>query len=247
MNVQGHVFGQGTVNAQVVRLVGAFAANIAALNLPPQRPLMPRLNAMPEPHMVQAYGIYVLANQHRFVRRLRRQFEPSAHGHRAWGSCFLLMDYLNHHPLRRGTAVMEVGCGWAPAGIFCAKRFGSRVTGLDLDKNVFPYAEILATLNEVEINTDCKRFERITKADMNGFKAVIGSDICFWENLVAPLAELTERALAAGVERVIITDPGRPPFFRLANRLAKRHKVKLQDWYALEPKRYEGNVLEVSA
>lgn len=207
---------------------------------------MPRLNAMPEPHMVQAYGIYVLDSQHRFVRRLRRKFEPSAHGHRAWGSSFLLMDYLTHHPLRRGATVMEVGCGWAPAGIFCAKQFGAHVTGLDLDKNVFPFTEILATLNEVEIKTEAKRFEKVSRADLAGTKVVIGSDICFWDNLITPLYELTVRALDAGVERVIITDPGRPPFLRLANRLAKKHKVKLQDWYAVEPKRYEGNVVEIS-
>ena len=207
---------------------------------------MPRLNAMPEPHMVQAYGIYVLGSRHRFVRRLRRNFEPSVHGHRAWGSSFLLMDYLTHHPLRRGTSVLEVGCGWAPAGIFCAKRFGAKVTGLDLDENVFPFADILATLNEVEIQTAAKRFEKITAAELGAAKIVIGSDICFWDNLVAPLQQLTGRALDAGVERVIITDPGRPPFLRLANRLAKQHKVKLQDWYAVEPKRYEGNVLEVT-
>jgi RNA polymerase sigma-70 factor (ECF subfamily) len=43
------------------------------------------------------------------------------------------MDYLEHQGLPRETRVMEVGCGWGLAGIYCAREHGARVTGLDAD------------------------------------------------------------------------------------------------------------------
>ncbi|NJN52676.1 MAG: hypothetical protein HC809_13880 [Gammaproteobacteria bacterium] len=84
---------------------------------------------MPESHVYRAYGIYLLQSQHRLMRQLRRVHEPSVHGHKTWDSSFILMDYLIEHPLRRGTRVMEVGCGWGPASVFCATRFGAKSPG----------------------------------------------------------------------------------------------------------------------
>ena len=99
---------------------------------------MPRLERLPEPHIYPAYGIYLLQSQHRLIRRLKRVYEPTVHGHKTWGSSFLLMDFFEHDPIKRKTSVMEIGCGWGPAAIFCAKRFDAKVTGVDMDPDVFP-------------------------------------------------------------------------------------------------------------
>ena len=61
---------------------------------------MPALEEMPEEHVYQAHGIYLLTSQHRVIRRLKRVFEPAIHGNKAWRASFLLMDYLLHHPPR---------------------------------------------------------------------------------------------------------------------------------------------------
>jgi predicted nicotinamide N-methyase len=206
---------------------------------------MPQLERFPEPYVYSAYGIYLLQSQHRIVRSLKRAFEPSVHGHKTWQSSFVLMDYLLAHPIRRGSRVMEIGCGWGPGSVFCAKRFGARVTGVDMDRDVFPYLEVLAALNDVEITTLQSRFEDLSAARLSGQRVLIGSDICFWSKLVRPLFNLVQRAFRAGADRVIITDPGRPPFYELADLCASRFDAQLSEWYAVEPNRVTGEVLEV--
>ncbi len=207
---------------------------------------MPQLERMPEEHVYQAYGIYLLASQHRLIRRLKRAYEPTIHGNRAWRASFLLMDYLLHNPLRQGARVMELGCGWGAAGVFCARRFKAKVTGLDLDKNVFPYLEVVAALNDVEVSPLEGNFNNLTTARLGEEHMLVGSDICFWDSLVKPLLALVERAVQAGVERVVIADPGRPTFYELADFCANREwRTTLKEWYAVEPSRSTGEVLEV--
>ena len=207
---------------------------------------MPALERMPEEHIYQAYGIYLLTSQHRLVRRLKRAYEPSIHGNRAWRSSFLLMDYLLHNPPRRGARGMELGCGWGPGAVFCARRFKAKMTGLDLDKDVFPYLEVIAALNDVTVDPLQANFNSLTTERLGREYMLIGSDICFWDSMVKPLFEVVERAMAGGVKRVVIADPGRPTFYELADRCAKRDwRTTLKEWYAVEPSRTVGEVLEV--
>lgn len=206
---------------------------------------MPLLEDLDDPHMFEAYGLYLLTSSHRFVRRLKAYYSPSVHGHKTWRSSYLLMDYFRHHPLPKHARVMEVGCGWGPAGIFCAREFDARVTGVDMDEDVFPFLDVLAALNEVEITPLQKRFEQIKKGDLAGQHTVIGSDICFWDSMTKPLFNLVRRALVAGVKQVVIADPGRPPFHALTERCEERFNTRVERWYALEPTRTEGYVLRV--
>lgn len=209
---------------------------------------MPELQRLPEPHIYRAYGIYLLTSQHRIVRRLKRVYQPSVHGNKAWRASFLLMDYLLHNPLRSRSRVMELGCGWGPGGVFCAHRFNAKVTGVDLDENVFPYLEITAALNDVEVAPMQKDFNTLEAGRLGEEQVLIGSDICFWDRLVKPLHELSARALDAGVRRVVVTDPGRPTFYELADRCAKHGmRTSLREWYAVEPSRTSGEVLELRA
>lgn len=206
---------------------------------------MPRLERVPEAHIDYAYGIFLLDNKHRLIKALKKRYQPSIHGHRTWGSSFVLMDYLSHHGLRRGSNVMEVGCGWAGASIYCAKKFKANVTGVDLDPAVFPYVDVLAELNDVKIKHLQADFTKVKKADLADQRYIIGSDICFWDSLVKPLGRMVNRAFSAGVERVIVTDPGRPTFYEFCDAMANKHDAKLQEWYAIEPERFEGEVLDI--
>lgn len=207
---------------------------------------MPSLERMPEAHIYQAYGIYLLAAQHRLIRRLKRVSEPTIHGHRAWKSSFLLMDYLLHSPPRRGTRAMELGCGWGAAAVFCARHFNARMTGVDLDRHVFPFLEVIAALNEVEVTPLERDFGSLSAERLGAEYMLIGADICFWDSLIQPLVGVVERAMAGGVRRVVIADPGRPTFYELADFCAKRGwRTTLQAWYAMDPSRTTGEVLEV--
>lgn len=207
---------------------------------------MPELERLPEPHIYRAYGIYLLSSQHRIVRRLKRAYQPSAHGNKAWRASFLLMDYLLHNPLRSRARVMELGCGWGPGAVFCARRFNAKATGVDLDENVFPYLEVTAALNDVKVAQMRADFNTLDAVRLAEEQVLIGSDICFWDRMVKPLVELAARALGAGVQRVVIADPGRPTFYELADHCAKNGwRTTLREWYAVEPSHTSGEVLEL--
>lgn len=166
-----------------------------------------------------AFGVEILNSNHAAIRKLKRDGNwPYIHGHKFWNSSFLIMDELRRNPLRRGARVLEIGCGWGLLGIFCAKQFGARVTGVDADRNVFPFLDLHAERNGVTIETEVRRFERLTTERLRDFDVILGADICFWDELTPILFNLIRRAKKAGVGRVIIGDPSRSPFTALAER-----------------------------
>lgn len=206
---------------------------------------MPKLQRVPEANVEYAYGIYLLSNKHRLIKTMKKRYQPSIHGHRTWGAGYLLMDYLSHNGIRRGARAMEIGCGWGQVSVFCAREFKARMTAVDLDSAVFPFADVLAELNAVEIKTLQADFNKLKGAQLAQQRYLVGSDICFWDSMVDPLARLVSRAIKAGVERVVITDPGRPTFYEFCEKMAKKHDTKLQEWYAIEPERFEGEVIDI--
>ena len=205
---------------------------------------MPKLQPIPEEYVYQAYGIFFLEPKHRLIRRLKKAYQPSVHGHKTWNSSFLLMDYLQHYPLKKKSKVLEIGCGWGPGAVFCAREFKAKVTGLDIDKEVFPFLDVLAELNDVEVTPMTRRLESLKGTDLAKFDCIVGSDICFWDSLVKSLGQMINRGLKNGVERIIITDPGRPTFYELCDYARKKHDVDLQEWYATKPRHFTGEVVE---
>jgi predicted nicotinamide N-methyase len=208
---------------------------------------MPQLQELPEKNIFQAYGILLLENNHRFVRKLKKHYTPSIHGHKTWNSSFLLMDYFLHNEtLEYEQHIMELGCGWGPASIFCAQHATAKVTGVDRDDEVFPFLEVQAALNEVEVQTKQASFEKLTKKQLAQYDLLIGADICFWDKLVKIHFNLIKRAFQAGVKEIVIADPGREPFYELAEKcLDKYEDCDLLDWYATEPEHFEGEILVI--
>ena len=109
---------------------------------------MPRLEVFEQDHLQMAYGIYMLTAKSPVVRKLKRIAQPNIHGHKTWSSSFLIMDYLQDNKLKKNTRLLELGCGWGPASVYCASQQKAKVTGLDLDENVFPYLEVMAAAND---------------------------------------------------------------------------------------------------
>ena len=108
-----------------------------------------------------AYGVRVLFSNHREIRKLKRVHSHAVHGTKQWASSWVLMDYIDTRGLRKNTRLMEIGCGWGLAGIYCAKRQGARVTAVDMDPDVFPYLRLHAGVNGVEIGTLVREFDHI--------------------------------------------------------------------------------------
>ena len=197
-----------------------------------------------EKHSRTAFGVKILSSQHKEIRQLkRREDAPSIHGNKFWGSSYLLMDFLQHNPPEKNYKILELGCGWGLAGIHCAKYYQSTVVAVDADSAVFPYLHLHAEHNNVKIDTWEQRFEDIDLQHLEDIDMIIASDVCFWDELSETLYQLIMRACEAGVSRIVITDPERPPFFTLAERCMEEFYGELFEWKVDEPRRASGCIL----
>ena len=181
------------------------------------------------------------------IKKLKRLHAPSRFGFRVWASSWLLMDFFSRLGLEKGSHVMEIGCGWGLAGIYCAKRHDAIVTGVDIDPEVFPYLKLHALLNDVKIKTVNTAFEKLTSEQLENTDLLIGADICFWDAMVEPLKRFISRALAEGVGTVVIADPGRSSFCDLANYFAEDKRGELLSWTAESPGPVQGKILRISS
>lgn len=188
-----------------------------ALNLIPL-PFATRPKVMSQQHIIEYLGIKALRATHPGVRRLKRQQNGhSAHGNKVWRSSFVLMDYLQTYPPESAAKVLDIGCGWGLTSLFLARHYQAQVTGIDIDNSVSPFLALQAEINQCAIDFQARGFETLSQSELSQYQLLIGTDICFWDEMTQPLFDLVDRAIAAGVERIIIADPGRPPFWALVD------------------------------
>ena len=178
----------------------------------------------------KAFGITVLKGNHERIRGLKEEHEPDIHGHKFWTSSYLIMDYLEHQGLPKKARVMEIGCGWGLASIYCAVNHGADVIGVDADPKVFPYLHVHAEVNGVVVKTQTSNFEEMKKRDLSDRQIVIGADICFWDSMIDPLYTLIRKSVKAGVQQVIIADPGRSPFDEVCEKAKKKLGGEVKEW-----------------
>jgi len=196
-------------------------------------------------HIVEELDVLLMTKKNPTIKKLKREYPTSIHGHKFWESSYLLMDYLNDNPPPKGTRILEIGCGWGLVSIYCAKKFDCHVTGVDADKDVFPYLKAHAELNNVEIDTLCCKFEKLNKKILSDYDLIIGGDICFWDSLNDTLFKLLKRAKKAGVAKAVIADPQRQPFIDLCDRLDDHFTHEVWDWELPEPTEADGDILVV--
>ena len=194
---------------------------------------------------VREYGLRVFRPRHHIIRRLKRTHAASFHGFRLWPSSWLLMDFLSRLGLRRGARVMEVGCGWGLAGIYCAKSYGAQIISVDIDKEVFPFLRIHTLINHVQTSTVNLGFDDLTSAQLRGVDVMIGADICFWDSLADSLSALIYRALGEGVQSVVIADPGRSSFAKVSRRFIKEMTAEVWDRSIKRPYPIQGQILKI--
>ena len=155
------------------------------------------------------------------------------------------MDYLTTYPPEFASKVLDVGCGWGLTSIFLAKKYAAKVTGLDIDSGVEPFLRIQAQVNQCEINFQCGDFESLTATELSAFHLIVAADICFWDEMVDPLLDLFRDALAAGVKRIVIADPGRPPFWSLCEHAVETLNAEVVTRRIYEPWRTEKFILVI--
>ena len=192
-------------------------------------------NQSKEPHEREVFGIKILKPSHPQLRQLKKRHKPSFQGYKMWNSTWLLLDYLGRQGLPPASRLLDAGYGWGPASICSARRHGAQVTAIDIDPEVFPFLNLHAAINQVEIRTLEAGFEQISSPLLQLQDVLAGADICFKEQLVAPLYSLIEKALEAGVQQIVIADPGRRPFKKLCAECSRKLGALMRDWETPEP------------
>jgi predicted nicotinamide N-methyase len=176
-------------------------------------------------------GVILPTASHPEIRKAKRKHEaPAIHGNKLWKSSCGIIDYLDKNPEPTPERVLDAGCGWGIAGIWCARHFGAQVTSVDADPNVFPFLAVTAALNGVSTEPRVSRFEKLSTRYLAEFDTLIAADICFWDELVSPVANMVNRALSAGVKRIVIADPERPTFHEMATRCIDKHGGEVLPW-----------------
>ncbi|HSB96151.1 MAG TPA: methyltransferase [Spongiibacteraceae bacterium] len=194
----------------------------------------------------ERFAIERMSASHPAMRKLRRDGHiASIHGNKHWPAADLLMDYFERHPIPKRKRVIDAGCGWGLGGIYCARTFKSSVFAVDADEAVFPYLQVHAELNGVDIEQHIGTFQSVKGKLLKDTYAVVGADICFWDEMVKPLHGLIKRALDAGAKRVAIADPGRSPFYKLTEKCAKKYGGELLEWQSEEYPEIDGFILEI--
>jgi predicted nicotinamide N-methyase len=188
----------------------------------------------------------VFRSSHRSIRELKRLYKPSLHGFRVWPSSWLLIDYFKRNRLAMSSRILDIGCGWGLAGIYCAKKYSSIVTCVDSDSAVFPYLRLHAEINDVEMTTMQTDFEELSDKHMKDNEIMIGADICFWGEMIEILKSLILRAFESDIKTIIIADPGRSSFELLGQYVVERGRGKIMNWDVTHPHPIEGRILRIS-
>jgi predicted nicotinamide N-methyase len=123
--------------------------------------------------------------------------------------------------------------------------FRAQVTGLDADAAVFPYLQLHAQRNGVQLATRHGTFADLTSQELAAFDLIVGADICFWEELVDPLYQLVRHGVTVGVAEILVADPGRPPFDELCAQCLRQGDAEVLAWTMTTPVRESGRILRV--
>ena len=194
---------------------------------------------------LSAHGVRCLLSRHPRIKQLKRKYRPDSHGNKVWKTSWMLMDYLSGNGTIADGVALDIGCGWGLSGIFLAKQFNARVTGVDIDSEILPFLQLHAEINDVDIQFLNKGYDQIGKSQLQGVDLMVGTDICFWEELIDPLRRLIHRARRAGVKQIFIADPGRPTFEDLSEFFASRPGAELIEWEIETPVYTAGKILKI--
>jgi len=198
-------------------------------------------------HIIHHFGLKILRSTHPEVRKIKRKQQGhSAHGNKVWRSSFALIDYLETYPIEAHSKVLEIGCGWGLSGLYAAKNQQADVTGIDIDASVQPYFALQNAINDSVVKFQQRSFESLTTEELNQYQYIIGSDICFWDEMTDPLFDLIERAIKSGVKKILIADPGRPPFWELGDRCAQRLNSEIITRRIYQPFKSEKYILTIT-
>lgn len=156
---------------------------------------------------------YYTASHPQIKKHYREGKRPLEFGNKVWATTLVLLNRINKQERKfQDLKVLEIGCGWGLLGIYLAKKYSCKVTASDFDENVIPLVKIQAEANNVAIETKVASISELTIEYLRKFDLVIGSEVCYSDEVAKDLTRLIERSMVAGVKKLILADPGRPDF-----------------------------------
>jgi len=141
--------------------------------------------------------------------------------------------------------VLDIGCGWGLAGIYCAMQPDTVVVAADADEEVYPFLNLMAESNKVKVDFRHLAIDQIRRDTLRKIDFLIAADICFCDSLIDPIRRLIGRAKNAGVGEILIADPGRWPFDDLAELFENKKGAELFLWETRQPVRTSGKILRI--
>ena len=138
-----------------------------------------------------------------------------------------MMDYLSDHPPSENAEALDVGCGWGAVSILLATNLSAKVTALDIDPLMEKIVSLHCELNNCDVNFLNRNLRSLNAKELEPFELIVATDICFWDSTVEDNLKLLNFAIDAGCERILIADPGRPPFWELVDLCAKRFNTEV--------------------
>ncbi len=200
-----------------------------------------------EQDVKEVRGLKLYKKKHKAIKKLlKKTSTPEIHGDKVWFSSYIIMDYLLENPPETNARIMEIGSGWGILAIWCAKQFSAEVIAVDADKNVFPFLHMHAELNNTSVKTKVSKYEKLKSGLLAQQDMVLGGDICFWDELIDPLYTLIKKSLKNGVKTIVIADPGRSPFLKLAKKCKKKFDAELLEVPLKDPVKEEGYLLVIN-
>lgn len=193
-------------------------------------------------------GINVLKkNNPTFKKLVEKGKYPKIHGDKVWPSSYFIMDYLQNHTIEKKLNITEIGCGWGALSAYCAKKYNANVSAVDADKQVMPFVKLHAKINKTKIKRKVCRYENLKSNFLAKQDFILGGDICFWDELVKPLYTLIKKAIKNNSGTIIISDPGRTPFLKLAKRCKKEFGAKIVEVSSKKPPTQNGYLLIIQS
>ena len=174
-----------------------------------------RVNATSSSAAIKSFcGLQYFTGAHPEVRaQFRRGGRPQEFGNKVWATSLRLIEYFEQSPrFSKGLRVLEIGCGWGLVGLYLAKIHGCKVTCSDIDPSVLPIVHLHSRLNQVEVDRVEAGFADMNSNFLSHYDLIVGAEVCYSQDVAKALLEMMERGFQAGVEKIVIADPGRPDF-----------------------------------
>ena len=87
------------------------------------------------------------------------------------------------------------------------------------------------------VNFSTRDLATLNSDEINSYHAIIGADICFWDAIVEPLFNMIARSSGPKPPTILIADPGRPPFWELAERCVEEFDAEVISRNSYTPRR----------